>query len=330
MGHADSRRHAEGFAGGAYEEAGFPIPPAEQSIPATYASLFCTIPLADDAPPSHSILEGLCFLHNGDLLVCNTPMGRIYRVDMDRRSASLWCQLPDGLQPSAAKLHRDGRVFATCITPENGSLVVALSPEGEITERFAQTDGHLYDDMVFDRGGGFYLSDLSGSIARPTSGVWYVPPGSHQPTPVVTGMIMTNGIALTPDEGALWVTEYGTGLLHWIGLEDHGVASFAGSHITYRFCGLEGPDSACIDAGGNLYVALCGQGRFMAFDRNGIPVRQYLLPGRERGRMLKSTHPQVRPGTSELYLCSADLATGGASVFVAPALESAHRGFAWT
>lgn len=323
------RKATGSIAANGNDEASFPIPPWEQSIPIVRADLFCDIPLEHDVPLGSNILEGLCFLHSGNLLVCNTPMGRIYLVDMDRRSTSLWCQLPNGLTPSAAKLHRDGRVFVTCITPGSGSLVAVLSPEGELVECFAQTNEHMYDDMVFDRDGGFYLSDLGGSIAQPTSGIWYVAPGSHDPEPVIGGMVMTNGIALTPEENALWVTEYGTGRLHWINLEHHHVASFAGSHIVYRFCGLEGPDSACIDADGNLYVALCGQGRFMALDRNGIPVRQYLLPGRERGRMLKSTHPQIRPGTNELYLCSADLSTGEAAVFVAPALAHAHHGFAW-
>ena len=258
-------------------------------------------------------------------------MGRIYRIDMASRTARLWCQLPGDLQPTAAKIHRDRRVFATCVSFEAETTVVALTPEGAIDERIVASADHLYDDMVFDREGGFYLSDLSGSIARPTAGVWYVAPGAHEAQPVVEGLVMTNGIALSPDEGTLWVTEFGTGRLHCLHLDgSHRVARFGGSHVAYQFTGLEGPDSACIDADGNLYVALCGQGRFLVFNRHGAPVGQFLIPGRSEGRMLMSTHPQIRPNTRELYLCSADPATGAAAIFRARALAPAHLGFAFS
>jgi lactonase len=74
------------------------------------------------------------------------------------------------------------------------------------------------------------------------------------------------------------------------------------------------------DADGNVYVAIYGQGRVLAFKRNGIPIGQVLLPGRERGHNLQSTSLAIRPDTNDLYAVTSDGAGGhGATVFHAKA-----------
>ena len=308
-----------------------PIPPAERALPTVEARLFARIDLPNDAPAGKNILEGLAFNHAGNLYFCNPPMGRIYELDMQTSGVRLVCQLPEGWQPSAVKLHRDGRLFATCVVFGEGSFVAVISPKGEVLDRIAVSSTQYFDDLVFDAEGGFYLSDLSGSPAEPTGGVWYVAPDSREPICVVTGMVGTNGIALSPQGDALWVTEYGAGKLHYFKIDaQHHIPRFASSHVPYYFTGLEGADSACIDVDGNVYVAMCGQGRFLVFNRNGMPIGQVLLPGRDEGRMLMSTHPQLRPGTDELYLCSADMKTGLAAIFVTRGFAAAHPGFAFS
>ena len=229
-----------------------PIPPAATGVPAVTAEHVVDIPM-DGAAPGLNILEGLAFDRAGTLYLCNTPMGRIFAVDLRTRSVRLLCQLPQGLMPSAIKLHRDGRLFATCVVNGTGGCLAVLSPEGELLDRLVENEGHLFDDMVFDARGGIYLTDLGGSIANPTSGVWYLAPGAREPHQMAGGMVSSNGIALAPDGNALWVTEYGRGLLHWIELgREPGRVEAVGSRIPYRFSGLEGPDSACIDAGASM------------------------------------------------------------------------------
>lgn len=71
--------------------------------------------------------------------------------------------------------------------------------------------------MTFDSHDGFYFSDLGSCINYPSAGVYYVAPDFKQITPIVeNGMIATNGIALSPDEKVLWITEFGQGKLHLI------------------------------------------------------------------------------------------------------------------
>ena len=42
--------------------------------------------------------------------------------------------------------------------------------------------------------------------------------------------------------------------------------------------------------------AIYGRGRVLAFNSNGIPIGQVLLPGREAGHNLRSTSLAIRPG----------------------------------
>lgn len=307
----------------------FPIPENERNLQTVRAEHFADVPM-DDVRPGLNILEGLCFTRDGGTLyLCNTPMGRIYTVDMASREVRLLVQLPDHMCPSAIKIHRDGRLFVTMAASDGGGLVAVLSPAGEILDRIVTGTGRAIDDMVFDRQGGFYFTDLDGGLDNKRAGVFYVEPDYETVRPVIPGgMIESNGIALDPDWKHLWITEYGAGRLHRfeVSEETHQVVPFT-SYTPYYFCGLEGPDSCVVDADGNLYVSMCGQGRFLVFNRNAFPIGNILLPGREHGHMCKSTHIAIRPGTHEAYMCSADLATGESAIFRAGAYAGAHRTF---
>ena len=76
----------------------------------------------------------------------------------------------------------------------------------------------------------------------------------------------------------------------------------------------------------SLYVAIYGQGRILAFNRNGIPLGQVLLPGRDQGHILQSTSMAIRPGTNDLYVVTSDGSGGrGAMAFHARVLGKALR-----
>ncbi len=302
-----------------------PIPENEKSVPAIWAEKFMDIPVN---PNGLNILEGLCFDRKGDLFICNTPQSRIYKLDMQSGELSVFIDLPNHMMPSAVKIHRDGRIFVTITGSDHGCLVAILSPEGKLLQEIPMESGRMIDDMVFDADGGFYCTDLGGTAANKTAGIFYVDSDYQTVHPVIPGgMIATNGISLDPDGQHLWVTEYGTGTLHHIALQDKYTVQPARSYIVYRFTGLEGPDSTIIDEDGNLYVALCGQARFLVFNRNGFPIGQILIPGRERGGMRKSTHLAIRPGTNEAYMCAADLHTNQCALFRARVFANCYKSY---
>lgn len=71
-------------------------------------------------------------------------------------------------------------------------------------------------------------------------------------------------------------------------------------------------------------MAIYGQGRVLAFNRNGIPIGQVLLPGREEGHNLRSTSMAIRPGTDDLHIVTSDGVGGqGAAIFHARAFAKA-------
>ena len=135
---------------------------------------------------------------------------------------------------------------------------------------------------------------------------------------------MANGVALGPGK-ELWATEFSRNLLHRVELPDATAATPFGTAVAHHFTG-PAPDSMRADADGNLYVAIYGQGRVLAFNRNGIPIGQVLLPGRKEGHNLRSTSMAIRPGTDDLYIVTNDAAGGrGATIFHAKAFARALR-----
>jgi lactonase len=138
---------------------------------------------------------------------------------------------------------------------------------------------------------------------------------------VLPRLAMANGVALSPDGRVLWATEFSRNLLHRVELANATTGAPFGTAVAYHFTG-PAPDSMRADADGNLYVALYGQGRVLALNRNGIPIGQVLLPGREAGHNLRSTSMAMRPGTDEICIVTSDGDGGqGATIFRA-------RGFA--
>ena len=140
---------------------------------------------------------------------------------------------------------------------------------------------------------------------------------------MLKNLAVANGIALSPDGKELWVTEFSRGLLHRVELTDATTIAPFGTAIAYHFTG-PAPDSMRADADGNLYVAMYQQGRVLVFNKNGMPIGQILLPGREDGHNLRSTSIAIRPGTNELYIVTNDWKSGqGTTIFQSKAFANA-------
>lgn len=278
-------------------------------------------------------LEGLIFDQQGDLYLCEVFGGRVFKVDVAKKKLSTAFQAPK-VNPAAVKIHKDGRLF-TCYLGDFKTTggIFATDAHGQHFEDIISDIGNDYciDDMVFDSKGGFYFTDFRGYSTQPQGGVYYVSPDFQTVTPVIQNISVANGIALSTDEKILWVTETTTNRLHRIQLEDDGVtiAPF-GATIPYYFTGHEGPDSCCIDSDDNLYVAMYGQGRVLVFNRRGYPIGQILMPGRDEGKMLRSTHPQFIPGTNQLLICTNDIennSEGGSMIYTVNGFAKAHNSY---
>ncbi|WP_349606071.1 SMP-30/gluconolactonase/LRE family protein [Cupriavidus sp. DF5525] len=302
-----------GLAYDAQTQGPVPIPPSERALQAVVAKPWFK------ASDEGRILEGAIFDHSGNLLFCDVTGRRVLRLTPDKRLSTVASL--DALFPGGLAFHKDGRLFIAALDLARGAgAIFAVKPDGAGMQTIvAPQAGYMPNDLVFDAHGGFYFTDFRGTSTEPRGGVYYMSPDLTTIKPVLPHLAMANGVALSPDGKELWATEFGRNLLHRIELADPTTITPIGSAVAYHFTG-PAPDSMRIDADGNLYVAIYGQGRVLAFNRNGIPIGQVLLPGREQGHNLQSTSLAIRPDTNDLYAVSSDGAGGqGATVFHAKA-----------
>lgn len=277
----------------------------------------------------HLQLEGLCFDRENNLYFVDVFGGTLMKLDMNTMKLEEKAKL-SGLNPAAVKIHKDGRLFIACLGDFRRGGILIWNPDDESSRwLISPEEGYVIDDLVFNREGGFYFTDFKGKSTEPEGGIYYMYPNEKTVKKIIGNMAVPNGIALTPKEDALWVTEMSANRLHYIELEkDKVTIPPFGTSVPYHFQGLSGPDSCCIDCDGNLYVAMYGQGCFLVFQPDGFLYEKIALPGSESGHMLWSTHPMLRPDSNELIMCSNDANGGGGSwLYRAEGLAKAYLSY---
>lgn len=293
-----------------------PIPPGERGLQTVEAAPWFKV--SDSA----FAVEGPAFDRDGNLFLCDASGGRVLRLSPGRQLSTLVAM---DLKPGGLAFHRDGRLFIAALDiPGGAGAVMVVGADGSGLRPVVPPEaGHMPNDLVFDAHGGLYFSDFRGTSADPQGGIHYVAPNSPVVVPVLPRVAKGNGVALSPDGKVLWATEFGANRLHRIELADATTPTPLGASVPYRFTG-PAPDSMRVDAEGNVYVAIYGQGRVLAFNRKGIPIGQILLPGREDGHNLLCTNMALRPGSRELLIVASDGDGGqGTAIFRAGAFATA-------
>lgn len=290
------------------------VPPAEAAVPAETAQAWFTV------SPKNDILEGAIFDAKGNLLFCDVSRRGVLALTPEKQLTTL-LEVP-GMGVGGLALHKDGRLFMAALDlARKAGAILAWSPESGKIETIVPVEaGYWPNDVVAAPDGGLYFSDFRGSATEPAGGVYYVSPDFKSVTPVIPRLAQANGVALSPDGRTLWATEFAANRLHRAELMDATTVSPIGSAVPYHFTGAA-PDSMRVDSEGNVYVALYGQGRVLCFDKNGIPLRQIVLPGREAGHNLLSTSLAIDPAKPELFIVTSNAAEDQpASIFRAGAL----------
>lgn len=293
-----------------------PVPSAERDLSTAVAEKWFTV------TDQNSPLEGAAFDHDGNLLFCDVGASRVLRLTADKKLSVLLDQ--PGLNAGGIAIHADGRIFAAGTGDKQRGALGVVDPASHTFHEVARTSTpYVPNDLVFDRYGGFYFTDFKGSALDPLGGVYYVAPDMRTVTPIARNLALANGIALSPDGDTLWVTEFGQNRLLRIQLNNPTTVAYLGVAVAYYFIG-PAPDSMRVDAEGNVYVAMTGQGRVLVLSPGGIPIAQILLPGRETGHNLQSASLALKPGTNEVYIVASDGAGGqGGAVFRATTFVTA-------
>lgn len=269
-------------------------------------------------------LEGLCFDNQNHLFFVDVFGGGVYALELTAMKLEKIASF-ENKNPATVKRNHDGRLFVCCLGDMRGTgSVVSMNPDGSDQQVVVDSSlGYVIDDLSFDQDGGFYFTDFKGYSCEPTGGVYYVSPDYKTITKVLANMAVPNGVVLNTTGNGLWITEMSQNRLHYLSMtEAPTIIANYGSSVPYHFTGLEGPDSICIDANDNLYVAMYMQGRAMVFDKYGLPIEQILLPERKKHKMLRSTSVAIHPNKKQLVLCSNDgEGDGGAWLYTCKSLS---------
>jgi len=139
------------------------------------------------------------------------------------------------------------------------------------------------NDLVFDRHGGLWFSDLGKRRARDmdVGAFYYIKPGMKEIVEGVFGLMPANGIGLSPDETIVYVAETPTARLWAFDLSAPGTVK--PREVIYRgergrpVAGLGGYqmfDSLALEASGNVCVATLISGCISVIAPDGSIVEQ--------------------------------------------------------
>jgi len=139
------------------------------------------------------------------------------------------------------------------------------------------------NDLVFDRHGGLWFSDLGKRRARDmdVGAFYYIKPGMKEIVEGVFGLMPANGIGLSPDETIVYVAETPTARLWAFDLSAPGTVK--PREVIYRgergrpVAGLGGSqmfDSLALEASGNVCVATLISGCISVIAPDGSIVEQ--------------------------------------------------------
>jgi gluconolactonase len=249
--------------------------------------------------------EGPVAMPDGSVLLVEIARGRVSRVSPDGAIAVV---AQTGGGPNGLALGPDGALYVC----NNGGLAWHEAPgllrpvgtpddySGGRIERIDLGSGEvrvLYDrcgehklrgpnDIVFDRQGGFWFTDLGKARRRDRDhgGVYYASADGSRITEVVHPILTPNGIGLSPDERTLYVAETEGARLWAFDIVAPGVLakrdfpSPHGGRLLYNQAGFERYDSLAVDAAGNICVATLMSGHITVVAPDGKLVRQVKMP----------------------------------------------------
>ena len=178
--------------------------------------------------------EGPVVMPDGSVVSVEIRGQRLTRVHPDGRK-EIVAKVPGG--PNGAALGPDGKIYICnnggfSWIPTGKMIMPGPQPDdylGGSIQRIDLQTGKLEtvvtkcgehdlrgpNDLVFDKHGGLWFSDLGKRRAREmdVGGMYYLKPGMTEIVEVVHGVLPANGIGLSPDENTVYIAETPTGRL---------------------------------------------------------------------------------------------------------------------
>ncbi|MDB4945487.1 MAG: Gluconolactonase [Labilithrix sp.] len=217
----------------------------------------------------------------GHLIFSDTAQNTLFRLEDDGGAAAL--RNPSGGANGNA-VDKQGRLV-TC-EGNTGRVVRADSPFTMPAVVAAQFNGKRFDapnDVIVRSDGTIYFTDPfyaatpDGGLPQDQKAVYRVPAGATDPNTAAVRLAGTfmqpNGIAISPDETALYVVDNGAGKVLAAGLAADGTLASPFK----PFVDAPGGDGMAVDKAGNVYVA--AMAGVLVFDVAGKPLGTIKVAG---------------------------------------------------
>lgn len=250
--------------------------------------------------------EGPIAMPDGSVVLVEIARQTLTRVTPDGRQQVI-AELGGG--PNGAAIGPDGKCYV-CNNggftwhERNGRLMPGEAPAdykggsiqrvdlqtGKVETLYTECEGRRLNgpnDIVFDRQGGFWFTDLGKTRARDNDrgAVYYAKADGSSIKEAIFPLERPNGVGLSPDEKTLYVVETPTARLWAFKLSAPGQIESADG--TYRgekgrvVAGLGGYqmfDSLAVDGEGNVCVATLVYGGISIISPDGAKVEQVKMP----------------------------------------------------
>ena len=172
---------------------------------------------------------------------------------------------------------------------KSGSIQRLDRATGVATTLYTDCDGHKLsapNDLVFDKAGGMYFTDLGKRYARHRDhgGLYYALPDGSKVVCLAYPMLSPNGCGLSPDGNVLYAADTEGARLWAFDVEGPGVLRQPKGHAPHggrHIAGLGGRarfDSLAVMASGNITVATLTTGMITEIAPDGATVREVKMP----------------------------------------------------
>lgn len=216
-------------------------------IPGEDWQLVCESPGGADGPAVDS---------KGEVFFSEPRANRIWRISTDGQREIF---STNALGISGAAFGPDGWLYTVGKSDQVSAHLVftnRMEPKGEIEEIAAGLHGN---DICVARNGNIYVTDSTASATNGTTEVWLIKSHPHGQTSVVdTGLKFANGLALSPDQSLLYVSDYRS---HWVYsymVQSDGTLADKQKYYWLHERDVDddvGADGMRVDRDGRLYVA---------------------------------------------------------------------------
>ena len=247
--------------------------------------------------------EGPAVMPDGSVVLTEIAGRQVSRVAPDGSAAVLSATGggPNGLAlgPDGALyccnngggLYRPGHFMAEGPAPDYaGGSIQRIDPRtGAVTTLYTEVNGHKLsapNDLVFDKQGGFWFTDLGKRYARARDhgGLYYAMPDGSRVVEVAYPILSANGVGLSPDERTVYVADTEPARLWAFDItapgevRKHPFPSPNGGRLVAGLPGYQRFDSLAVTASGNICVATLVTGCITVIAPDGRVLRQVAMP----------------------------------------------------